>query len=116
MIDYKKIAEEYGIDFILIKKGDDWCRANGEETYVDRSFTVVPETIYLGIYKNKELERLSFFHELAHCIGKFKGNFKDMYGIEKAVWNYTFTIAKERGYTFSEASKEWANKQLQTYK
>jgi hypothetical protein len=115
-MDYKKIAKEYGINLILIEKGDGWCKANGEDTYVDRSFAIVPETIYLGIYKNKELERLSFFHELAHCIGKFKGNFKDVYGIEKAVWSYTFTIAEERGYTFSKASKVWANKQLETYK
>ena len=116
MILYKKIAEEYGIDLILIKKGDDWCRANGEETYVEHSFSIVPNTIYLGIYRNKELEKLSFFHELAHCIGKFKGNFKDMYGIEKAVWGYTFMLAKERGHAFSRASEIWANKQLQTYK
>jgi hypothetical protein len=116
MINYKKIAREFGVDLIIIKKGDGWCSANGEETYIDRSFAIIPNAIYLGIYKSQELKTLSFFHELAHCTGKFRGNFKDMYGIEKAVWNYTFTLAKERGYTFSKASEEWVKKQLQTYK
>jgi hypothetical protein len=99
----------------LISKGDKFCKANGEETYINSSYSAINE-IWLGIYDDAEIKNLSLFHEVAHCLIEKNTDFDNVYELERTVWNNTFDIAEKCDVTFSKEAIKWADKQLKTYK
>ena len=98
----------------LINKGDEFCEANGEDIYVNTSYSD-GHKIWLGIFDNKELRNLSLIHEIAHCLIDDE-KFESIYELEKVVWAKTYEICDECEMTFSKEAKSWAKKQLNTYK
>lgn len=117
-IDYKKICEYYGVDLRKIKIGDKYCEANGEDTYINSSYFAGgkdPE-IFLGIYDDKELEKISFFHELGHFLENLDRSNCSTYDIEAEAWRVGFEVAKGFQITFTDNALKWANDQLETYR
>jgi len=117
MID--KIAADHSMILIRITSGDRYCKANGEDNYINSSY-IAGDEIYLGIYTDKELELISFFHEMGHHLDKIdwsKGADKyTKYKSEANAWKIGIAFAKEHGVTFSKSAIKWAQKQLETYR
>jgi hypothetical protein len=113
---YTNIATDYGILIITaVQKGDAECKANSEDTYINTSYSSY-DHIWIGIYKDPELELISFFHEIGHCTQSGE-NVKELsyFERERDAWKRGYNIAKKYGITFSSKSKRWARKQLETY-
>jgi hypothetical protein len=113
MVSIEKIAENYGVVLYVIIKGDKWCEMNGEDKYINKSWSTANE-IWLGIYEDEELKTLSFFHELGHVFNQ-KIDYTTIYQMEKAIWDIAFSIANKFDYIFSTKAREWSYKQLETY-
>lgn len=119
MIDtLKSIAKKYNKELHKVEKGDEYCKANGEDNYINKSY--VGNKIELGIYDNEELMIASFFHELGHVTDKTKwwinADKTTKYKAERNAWKIGFDLAKQHGYTFSLSTYKWAIKQLKSYK
>lgn len=114
----KSIAKEYKQELYKIEKGDEYCIANGEENYINKSY--IGNKIELGIYDDEELMIASFFHELGHVIDKTEwwidADETTTYKAEKMAWELGFELSKKYGYEFSEKTYQWCNEQLKTYK
>lgn len=107
-----KVAKKYGVHAVIfVEPGDIHCTNNGIEKYIERSFIVGNDMIYLGIYKDLELLVISFFHELGHIV-KSKG---EKYNSEEEAWKIGIELAKEERLEFSENALNWAKTQLSTY-
>lgn len=112
LCDFRNIAETYGIrELIKVKRGDQFCLANGEESYVNKSYLIGKDTIYLGIYEDEELLTASFFHELGHIVDSKEG----FVNSEAKAWHIGFKLAKEHGHEFSQKTYLWAIEQMSTY-
>ena len=66
----ESICEEHGVKLHVITHGDEYCVANGEDVYINASYSTgnmagSPE-IWIDIYEDEELKMISFFHELGH--------------------------------------------------
>jgi len=81
--------------------------------YIDSSFIIGDFLIILGIYKNKERKKASFFHEIGHLIAD-KSNCK--YTREKNAWLSGLRLAKNMDITFSTECYKWIRNQLETYR
>lgn len=118
-MDIFDIAKKYKIKIHQIKPGDKFCKANGEDTYINRSFCSGKE-IWIGIYKNEELRLASFFHEVGHIIDpidwSLNANSTTQYKSEAWAWEIGFRLAETHGIVFSKKTKQWAKKQVNTYK
>jgi len=99
----------------LVSKGDKYCEANGEDKYINSSYSDI-DNIWLGIFDTPELQTISFCHEIAHCIVEKTIEFENPYDLEEFVWKTTFDIAKECDITFTENTIRWGQEQLETYK
>jgi hypothetical protein len=113
---YRNVAKDYGIPIITgVQKGDEECKANGEDSYINRSYNC-HDQIWIGIYEDQELELVSFFHEVGHCT-QTNENVKGLtyYQIEEDAWRRGYEIAKKYGIKFSRNAKKWAKSQLETY-
>jgi hypothetical protein len=113
---YRSISSDYNIPIITaVQKGDTECKANGEDSYINRSYNT-HDQIWIGIYEDKEFELISFFHEVGHCAQTNENvNGFTYYEIEKDAWKRGYEIAEKYGITFSEDAKKWAETQLETY-
>jgi hypothetical protein len=115
----KEIAEHRGINLIQIESGDEYCKANGEEIYSNRSFIAGIDEIYLGIYDDPEEKIISFFHEVGHTLVPHRSLKKvkyDTYKCEALAWKYGIQLAKFYGIEFSKETKKKAKIQLETYR
>lgn len=107
------ISKKYGIKkFHKIEKGDQYCEWNGDDSYINKSYICGSDEIEIGIYEDEELMIASFFHEIGH-ITETKNN---EYNSEEKAWKIGFKLAKKHGYTFSDNTYKWCEKQLNTYK
>jgi len=112
ILSLKSIAKTHGIKkFVKIEKGDKYCLANGEDSYLNKSYLAGNNEIYLGIYDDNELMIASFFHELGHITDNKKGK----YNSETVAWLIGFKLAKKHGYNFKEKVYLYAIEQLSTY-
>lgn len=122
---FSKIEKNYDVKIIEIEDGDDYVKANGIDSYKERSSCSGGE-IYAGIYENPELKLISVFHELGHIVfnhtdfgTKDKRNY-DYYNqfryahrnrsvpIELACTQYGIQIALQKyGITFSNYALKW---------
>ena len=116
----ESLCEKHGITLHVISRGDEYCVANGEDTYVDASYSAgnvdySPE-IWIGLYDDEELKKISFFHELGHVLDTSEG-YNSRYTKEMRAWEIGLSYAQNiMKIEFSEAAMEWAMKQLETYK
>ena len=112
-----KIANNYGVKLYEIEKGDSHCQAMGENWFFNKSF--IADGINLGLYKNKRLKKISFFHELGHFLTppiKKEHSYKlTKYQIEKIAWKIGLKQAKKYNYNFSISELRWAITQLHSY-
>lgn len=115
---YKIIADKYKIDLYFVKKGDEFCEADGEDSYINRSASAGKE-IWIGIYDCEEFKLASFFHEVGHIIDpidwSINADSETMYKSEVWAWEIGFKLAEVYGITFSDRVKLWAKKQTETY-
>ena len=113
----KEIADYYGVELVEIQPGDSFCKANGEDTYINRSF-VAGKYIELGIYADPEKRLVSFFHEMGHILTPKGVNNKcrTKYQVEEKAWKYGYKLAKSFGIEFNKDTKQWAVEQLNGYK
>lgn len=108
----RAIANNHGIiKFVKVESGDEYCLANGEDAYINRSYLVGSDEIYLGIYSDEQLLIASFFHELGHIIE----NKDNKYNSETVAWLIGFKLAKQYGFEFTTDVYLWAIEQLSTY-
>lgn len=108
------LLTENNITLHLVSKGDDYCEANGEETYINSSYSDV-DNIWLGIYDDPELKNLSLCHEIAHCLIEGNMEFENVYELEKFTWEKTFKIAENCDLHFSKNAIKWGKDQLKSY-
>jgi hypothetical protein len=113
----KEIAEHNNVNLIEVQPGDQYCKANGEDAYIDHSY-VAGKDIELGIYADPEKKIISFFHEMGHILtpNRVHKRCNTKYEIEKKAWKYGFKLAKFYGIEFNKDTKEWANAQLESYR
>ncbi len=113
----KEIADYYGVELVEVQPGDSFCKANGEDTYINRSF-VAGKYIELGIYADPEKRLVSFFHEMGHILTPKGVNNKcrTKYQVEEKAWKYGYKLAKSFGIEFNKDTKQWAVEQLNGYK
>jgi len=115
-IDYLKIADSHGIKLHMVKRGDSFCEANGEDAYMNDSYCAGKDEIILGIYDDEDLEIASFFHELGHCITKKKweeGILK--FHMELDAWMVGLTEAYKYGYHIKSSTFEYMVKCIDSY-
>jgi len=114
----KYVAAEYNIKLVQVVKGDKYCVADGEESYINRSFIIGNDEIQLGIYESDELRCASFFHELGHTMvtDDFAQVVEGMWHIEVMAWRIGFNTAKGYDILFSDSTTKWAEEQIATYK
>ena len=114
----KEIAEHRGIKLIEIHPGDEYCKANGEDAYINHSFIAGRDEIELGIYDDPEKKIISFFHEVGHTMvprRSIKRVKYDTYKCEALAWKYGLRLAKYYGIEFKRETKKWAKSQLNSY-
>lgn len=113
-----KICKETNIKLIdmSLPENEDHIEANGIESYMNSSFSVVDE-IHLGIYENKEYRFISFFHELGHIITlpNYLGHYNTKFEYEIAAWYSGLEYARNLGIHFSDEALEWGYNQALTY-
>jgi hypothetical protein len=110
MIDFKQniieqLANKYGVELIYTNE-------------IEQGFCI-EKSIYIGRFKDKELEILVFYHELAHtvldaascnqkwCNSKIK--------LELECWNIAFDLANNDGIFFSDDAVKYAYTCALTY-
>lgn len=102
---FKNIAKELNI------------KIRWEKGLINESWSSHKE-IVLGEYEDKELELISFFHELGHSKITHDFILKWDYNtllIEIECWNIGFEEARERNILFSDNAIEWGFNQALTY-
>lgn len=105
MKNIKNIAKEFNI------------RINWEKGLINQSWSSY-SLITLGEYENKELELISFFHELGH--NKISQDFIKKWNyntllIELECWNIGLEIAREINILFSDNAIKWGFNQALSY-
>lgn len=118
-LDLKAISISHGVNkFVQIVEGDEYCQANGIESYMAQSRIAGKDEIYLGIYDDIELKIASFFHEIGHTkITQEEYNTHVIVDIERMAWERGFELAKTAHYIyFSDYVHDWAEEQINTYK
>lgn len=115
----EKFALDYQVELIPVIRGDKMCECNGEDYYINKSYCW-GKTICIGIYTDKELELISFFHELGHILDSIdwsrNASATTTYMSERMAWVIGLGVAKTYGITFSRKALRWAIAQLNTYK
>ena len=116
MINIHSIAKSKGIKLIEIIEGDEYCEANGVDSYINSSYIIGNDEIQLGIYDDNELKTASFFHEVGHTLVEddFREN-NNWFAIEREAWVKGFEFAKSYKYKFSFNVYRWAIKNISTY-
>jgi len=113
-----KIAKKYNINLHKVKAGDKYCKANGIDTYLNKSYSSGSKNhnpeIWLGIYYDKELKLISFFHELGHILCKRKES-DTIYQMEEKAWKKGIKIANKYEIFFSDETLKWSKNQLKSY-
>ncbi len=108
----KVIAKKYGVKKVIkVQPGDEYCHANGEKSYRNRSVIAGCDEIYLGIFDDEELMIASFFHEIGHVVNMKNNKLNS----ESVAWLNGFKVAKKYGYVFSVNAYVWAIEQIASY-
>lgn len=116
----ESICEEHGVKLHVVTRDDEYCLANGEDVYIDASYSAgnveCRAEIWIGIYEDEELKKISFFHELGHVLDTV-GRYDNRHAKEMRAWEIGLSYARNvMEIEFSDSSIEWAMKQLETYK
>ena len=83
------------------------------EHYLESSYIIGDSIIILGVYKDKERKKASFFHEFGHTIAEGSDC---KYTREKNAWQAGLELAEGLDITFSKECHKWIKDQLKTYK
>lgn len=120
----RKIAKDYNVLVNKVKMGDKFCEANGEETYINTSYSAgntndnksTPE-IWVGIFENNEYRQLSFLVELGRItMVEEEDEDEVLYAFEKRAIDAAYDIADKYEIRFSKGAKAWATRQLNSLK
>lgn len=122
-----RIAYLYGVSLTFVEEGDSWIQANGKDAYTNSS-SYAGDHIWLGLYENEELKRISFWHELGHVLvarsfpdpmalcAHYPCLAKLLHPSEPLAWRFGLMAASLEGEQFSHvARQEWAMAQLMSY-
>lgn len=112
--DYSEVME------ILIKKVGHpvnlfYDTING---YVDSCWCGGKDEIGVGVYTDKDLEALGFFHECGHILNDrwYRDPDSTRYSNEKYCWRLGLTFAREVGWLFPYSKVKWCiENQLNSY-
>lgn len=111
------LANNFGkIKVVQVVENDEYCKANGVDTYLNRSLTAGADEIYLGIFSDPQLHLISFFHELGHIVCfQEKRKFATKLEMEALAWLKCFQLARIYDVTFDSYVYQWAAIQLDSY-
>lgn len=114
MTQIEKLASQYNIKVVFIdesKKYEDFQERN-------HSWSMGSDEIWLGLYDDPELQFISFFHELGHCLltREFveKWNYSTL-PIEIECWNIGLEEARKNDILFSDEAIKWGYEQAISY-
>jgi len=119
----QKIAKQYGIKVLRIKRGDRYCKANGTAKYLNHSWSCgsihcvdgsVPE-VFVGLYRSAMLRFVSFLHEVGHCIDFEFCNGTPLLTMEQRAWAIAWVLAEQHDVNVTAAAKLYAAECLKTY-
>jgi hypothetical protein len=116
----QKVAKRFDFKVIDVEKDPSYIEKSGrnKKDYTDHSICCGDE-IVLGIYKNKELRLISFFHELGHTIVKQSFAQDVHYNkmvVENQCWQEGIRYAATHcGIKFSDEAIVWGYEQALTY-
>lgn len=110
------IAFQHGIINVtrITHEDHELCKANGIEMFKNACCIIANQEIIIGIYEDKELELISFFHEIGHTLVPQPRRITK-YQQEKEAWMLGINLAKRYNITFSQRALDWANEKLETY-
>jgi hypothetical protein len=117
----KQIAKDYDLTVISITKSniDKYAKKYDVEknNLINNSY-IIGDDILLGLYTNKELKIISFFHEIGHSV--ITDAFEKMVHydemlIEFQAWIEGLKIARKYKYKFSDKSFEYILKCVHSY-
>jgi hypothetical protein len=110
-VDLAPIAAKYGIRLEYMSEEE--CQAY---YCFNHSASADRDEIMLGIYEDKELQSLSFFHELGHCLESDYRGLRTLLGIEANAWATAWRISREDyNIAWTDKAIVWAMGQLMTY-
>lgn len=109
-VDVGPIASQYGVKLKYLTKK--FC----EDYDMRNKSSSSSGEIMLGIYDDKELQVLSFFHELGHCIDRRFIAIQSNVGDEFHAWTVAWRISREDyDIGWSDKAILWAMDQVRTY-
>ncbi len=120
-LDIEQIAIENKVKLTLVKEGDEYHVANGDDICRNSSSCCdVPECpeITIGMYDDPELRDISFLHELAHIVFEYpdwRSGRASKYEWEMQVWCNAYKLAEKHRHYVSPKAVKWAHDQLATY-
>lgn len=112
-----EVAEQLDIQVIFVQDGDEHCAANGRDQYINRS-VCYGRAVEIGMYDDKEIELISFFHEVGHIIdpidwSKVEGATK--WHQEASAWRLAFRLMANYEVDLTDKTRLWAMEQLNSY-
>ena len=112
---YKRLAQKFNVKLIDVAADPDYIKRAGmdRDHYINASYIIGGEEVILGIYKDKELKLISFFHEIGHSRTNAQ-ECTDLYEYEERCWKEGIKLARAEGIKFSEHALDWAKEQLKT--
>ena len=113
----KAVEKKHGLKVTLVKPGDEYCQANGEDHYNNWS-GIGGREIELGIYENDELKLISLFHEVGHRLlpkGFWEKCRHNTLVSELECWRLGILEAEEFGVLFSDEAIKWGYEQALGY-
>ena len=112
------IAANHGVKVTYISDDPDFYKKQfGYDDFVNRSFIIGNDEIVLGIYEDRELLFISFFHELGHRLveGVSPWNPLSKFRVELHCWDLALQEAQKHGIEFSDKTVGWGYSCALTY-
>ena len=109
-----KFKERFSLKVHLVKPNDEWCKANGEDAYMNSSTCCMGE-VWIGIYDKDDSDLLifSFFHEIGHLINVKEFDSTKEYELD--AWNTAIDILSTENIPLNNKMFIYMLDSLKTY-
>lgn len=119
-----QLFEQYKVpEWKFIQKGDNFCRAHGQEGYINDCYIIGREYIQIGIYDNPYLMLAGGLHELGHFLTD-NDKIIEQYGytdrltiiLQSEAWKIAFEIADKYQINITQQMLQYRDECLESYK